>query len=421
MAVNDESSCCRYSTIKDLMLLLKQLRCNDPTVTHVSINCIKLPTAYLNAFFSLLAASKVVTHIRLFKCGVTFEVAETLTAFVRCNKSVIDLDLSRNQISDSELEQLVTALLMHSPRDEQTLRRLVLEGNPLTECGIQFLSSAIPKTNIQILKLGKIALGDVGAHSLSVMLRQSTCSIRKLDLRSCNLGTDGASSLANALRTNNSLESLCLGRNNIGDSVVMEIVSALRTKVVLRILDLQYNPITNVGAAEFVRCIDEYNYSLRKVKLRHCVGVSEAMKEVLFDILLVNSFGPELAKRTKQAIRGLLSEECSSRDDSETSFSLTSSNVYDDSCTTDHFQSGELLDFVRPSVNSAGGNEDCIICYDKSADCILLPCKHRNCCISCAEKINSCHMCREIIVKVFPTRGNKRRGLCRPMRTLEQT
>jgi Ran GTPase-activating protein (RanGAP) involved in mRNA processing and transport len=384
-----------YSTVSELILLLKQLRLNDRSVKKVNIQCKKLPIAYLNAFFTLLVTNNFVTHVVISKCNITDEVIAPLTAFLRSNKTVIDLDISKNKLSDSSCSEIAASLVA-----QQALRRLVLEGNPFTENGLQLICNVIPSTNLQVLKVGKISLGEVGANSVAKMLMNSNCTLRKLDLRSCNLASIGTSILSEAIVLNKSLETLCLGKNNIDDSAVQYIVAAIRDNDSLLSLDLQYNPITDTGAKAIAKCLDENNYSIRRIKLRHCDEISTSMKEMLLDILLVNSYGPELAFKTRDALRFIISEEESSTTDIGPT--LFENLEYHRSVLNYDFN-GEpsTVREVPPALSSIGRDESCVICFEDMANCVLLPCMHRNCCDACANKMKSCHMCRGVIVKVF--------------------
>jgi hypothetical protein len=240
--------------------------------------------------------------------------------------------------------------------------------------------------------------GDAGAAGIAQMLIDESCPLRKLDLRSSNLGSSGASIVGKALAVNTSLETLCLGKNNVTDDAIPNLVSALQMNATLRTLDVQYNPISDVGANYIARCLDESNFTLRKLKLRHCDAISNEMKETLVDILTMNSYGPELAFKTKDALRSVLVEETTNSDN------FSNSNIDDESQLTNvslqEFSENDSMHLSYAQITRRN-NEACVICFADVAECILLPCKHRNCCIKCATRIKTCHMCRETIVKVF--------------------
>lgn len=394
----------RYSTIPELILLLKQLRLNDPTVKQVCIQWRKLPTAYINTFFSLLSVNTAVTHLKLSQCNIMDEAVSYLTNFIEHNRTVVDLDLSRNFLSDLSAGEIADSLVTQtSSQRRPTLRKLSLHGNHFTEIGMVKLCSAIPSTKIQVLKIGKMPLGDVGALGVAEMLMDASCPLRKLDLRSNSLGSTGASIISRALGVNESLEVLCLGKNNIDDVGIKSLVDALQRNKSLRTLDVQYNQITDVGANHLVRCLDDSNYTLRKLKLRHCDEISSEMKEMLLDILVMNSYGPELAFKTKDAIRSVLFEEYSCSDYTD-STSIENKNHIDRYLHPSYSSQSSYIKTQQQALSNLSSrkyDETCVICYESAAECILLPCRHRNCCSQCAQRLKSCHMCREVIVKIF--------------------
>lgn len=405
-----------YSSAEDLIFLLKQVRCNDPTVQHIDLERSggkKLPVAYLKALFSVLSSSKYVTRLKLAKTGVTDHVAEAVADFLRCNTSVSDLDLTKNGLTDVGCQLIAAALKKRSSRNNSysALRRLTLDGNTqISHVGIQALCDAIPDTEIRILKLGKLTLGVAGAEAVAALLQLPECPLQKLDLRSCQLGDLGASALAAALTTNISLQFLCLSRNGIGDAAVRDFAAALRRNSKLRALDLQCNGFTDAGAAAVADCLVTSNNSLQKLKLRQCDSVSEAMKEQLLDLLLVNAHGPVLARKTKHALRSLQLEECYG-DGSVVGINDSSGSSFNDESSSASSDGGgggaeRIVQEVPPAAAAAIDRspplaEDCVICFDRlGSECVLLPCLHRNCCSACAEKLKTCHMCRETIVKV---------------------
>jgi Ran GTPase-activating protein (RanGAP) involved in mRNA processing and transport len=401
-----------YTTAEDLLNLLQQIRSNSPAVQHVDLSRRRLPAAYLKALFVALATNRHVTHLNLARSGVMTDlVARTVADCLRRNNTLTDLDLTKSGLSNAACRMLAAALQHRRTRTNSALRRLSLEGNAITDVGVRALCDAMPGTGLCILKLGKHMLGEVGARSIAKLLRRPDCPLRRLDLRSCHLGDGGASLLAAAMPHNSSLHSLCLGRNHIGDGAVQQFAVALQQNTMLQTLDLQYNRFTDAGVVALVRCLETRNDSVQKVKLRYCDAVSVEMKEKLLDILLVNSHGPNLAQKTKKALRSLLLDE---------SFSERSGSA--SCCNYDGGSEDGIVREVPPAASQSMVccnvvPEDCVICFDVPAECALLPCKHRNCCTACALQLKTCHMCRETIVKVYPLRGGggKPHGpTCRP-------
>ena len=452
-SVSTSPSSCSY-TADGLLLLLKQVRCNDPSLQQIVLDPRRrgghggikrsLPPAYMRALLEALAKNVHVQRVRLFRmtCGDDGSgvPASTLLARVlRQNRVLTDLHLTKctggtslaTQEEDSS--HAGWCAVADALREQTTLRRLVLEAMGLTDAVVVALCDAIahnPHCPLQVLKLGRHPQWGAPAwEALARLLRRPDCPLRKLDLRGCQLGKSRSSSmdnnnnnngaaaavagittLAQALAVNTSLQSLCLGRNELTDGTLQDIVAALRTNRHLQTLDLSYNPLlTDTGAEALARCLEEStggNNSCLRVKLRHCSGVSDAMKERLLELLLVHAHGPVLAQKTKQALRSLLLLLQMEEEDASESSSSSNSRFQDSSNSSSVDRDGGHEGVIRETSTSANNVTqnlaDCVICFDQPAAVALLPCKHRNCCTACAEKLKTCHMCRETIVKVFP-------------------
>jgi Leucine Rich repeat len=364
-----------HTSAEELMLLLRRVRHNDARIRHVNLHRKRLPVAYLRALFSVLVSnnnhasivslshstpmtSSHVLHLvrlRLSQSGVNDAVMNVVADFVACNTSVVDLDLSYNDISDASGLALAAAIRQQrtssrsSKSSKGVLQRLDLSGTLLGPASIAALcTDAIPGSAIGTLKLASLpdAVGTaVGLAALSALLQHANCPLRKLDVRNCHLGNGGASTLALALHRQHEqymvvqqtavasadtdsaevgtlvqpLQALYLGRNQIGDKGLTDLVTVLESNTTLVTLDVQANvDITNVSAERMVQCLQRRNHALRKLKLRHCISVSDDVKERLLDALLVNAHGPDLARATKRAWHAIVQSSTSSSSRSTT-------------------------------------------------------------------------------------------------------
>lgn len=88
----------------------------------------------------------------------------------------------------------------------------------------------------------------------SVFLRhqKSLYCLQRLFLSDCNIGSDGAIYLAEALMENDSLQELILDNNNIGDSGAKAIGRMLSQNVAINEIDLAHNRIDKVGFCAIV-------------------------------------------------------------------------------------------------------------------------------------------------------------------------
>jgi Ran GTPase-activating protein (RanGAP) involved in mRNA processing and transport len=359
-------------TPDSLIALLRKVRIGDPNVQFVSLERKRLPTAYLKALLEAVSTSKYVTKLKISRVGAGDEVAEAVAKCLRMCHSLTELDLSKNNLTDTGCSKLAGAF--QETGNKCRIRRLNLEGNQIGDNGISALCEAIPITNVAYLKLGKNRFSADGIGSIMTLLQKDETPLTSLDLRANGLGNDGASLLAAAVEKNEILQALCLSHNGIDNAGVRHLAEALSRNEHLQTLDLQDNLFDDEGAEYLTKCL-ENNDSFKKLKLRNN-SVSNEVKQKLLDLLLVNSHGPDLAKKTKRAMTSLVE------------------------------------DFSESSFNSAFDAEEeesteCVICFENISGCALLPCKHHNCCTDCASKLKHCHMCRETVVKVVPINPTK--------------
>ncbi|XP_078087481.1 NACHT, LRR and PYD domains-containing protein 12-like isoform X2 [Mustelus asterias] len=92
--------------------------------------------------------------------------------------------------------------------------------------GLQRLGPGLHKC--QELRLGRNKLGDSGLKILSAALRKPDCKIQKLELDESGFTVSCVKDLADALGVNRSLTDLNLGYNQLGDSGIKLLSSALR-------------------------------------------------------------------------------------------------------------------------------------------------------------------------------------------------
>ena len=70
-------------------------------------------------------------------------------------------------------------------------------------------------------------IGDGGCDAIATLLEDPSCNLQELRLSRNNIGTDGATTIANSLRHNNKLESLRLDENQIDTPSARDVFSKL--------------------------------------------------------------------------------------------------------------------------------------------------------------------------------------------------
>ncbi|XP_072894890.1 NACHT, LRR and PYD domains-containing protein 3-like [Hemitrygon akajei] len=163
-------------------------------------------------------------ELRLERVGLTDSGAEDLVSALSTNRSLTELDLSDNELGDSGVKLVLSALV----NSECKIQKLGLWKVGLTDSGAEDLASAL-STNRSLteLDLSYNKLGDSGVKLVSAALGNSECKIQKLWLWKVGLTDSGAEDLVSALSTKPSLTELDLSDNELGDSGVKLVLSAL--------------------------------------------------------------------------------------------------------------------------------------------------------------------------------------------------
>ncbi|XP_059816548.1 ribonuclease inhibitor-like isoform X1 [Hypanus sabinus] len=197
-----------------------------PSLTELDLNYYE--PGYSGAKLVFLALGNPeckMQKLELERVGLTDSGAEDLVSALRTNRSLTELYLSVDELGDSKL-RLVSAALRNP---ECKIQKLRLGDVGLTDSGAEELASAL-STNPSLTELNLTGnkLGDSGVKLVLSALRNPECKIQKLRLGYVGLTDSGAEDLVSALSTKPSLTELHLSVNDLGDSGVKLVLSALR-------------------------------------------------------------------------------------------------------------------------------------------------------------------------------------------------
>ncbi|XP_028827438.1 LOW QUALITY PROTEIN: NACHT, LRR and PYD domains-containing protein 3-like [Denticeps clupeoides] len=232
-------------------------------------------------------------------CDLTEVSCEHLSSALKSNSSKLkELDLSYNeQLQDSGVTVLCTAL-----EDAHCqLLKLELQNCNLTDVTCSALCSALKSnsSSLRELNLGKNKLQDSGVIFLCKALEDPRCKLEKLSLQDCNLSNKSCAVLCSALGSNTCLKDLNLSDNDLQDSGVKHLftapqeppfkleklklqccnltdkscehlASALTSILVLKELDLSYNNLKDSGVNFLATAMNERRCQLKKLWLQHC-------------------------------------------------------------------------------------------------------------------------------------------------------
>ncbi|XP_029935042.1 NACHT, LRR and PYD domains-containing protein 12-like [Myripristis murdjan] len=165
--------------------------------------------------------------LRLTDCQVTDEGCASLASALKSNPHLTELDLSYNELLDSGVKLLSD--LVESPNC--SLKTLRLSHCSLSESSCASLASAL-KSNPHLteLDLSENELQDSDVKLLSAGLESPNCRLKILRLSDCSLSGSSCASLASALKSNPHLTELHLSENiDLQDSGVKLLSAGLES------------------------------------------------------------------------------------------------------------------------------------------------------------------------------------------------
>ena len=162
---------------------------------------------------------------------------------------VVELKLSGNSVGDAALARIGGALQRARGSD---LAHLSLEANCITDAGVERFCAAIETMEynpLRTLNLANNMLTAAAARRLLSSLREH-CNVHELNLRRNNLGDEGATEIAEALRQDRyprALAKVDISENHVGDHGASALGESLRSLAPLSVINLHGNPIESDG------------------------------------------------------------------------------------------------------------------------------------------------------------------------------
>jgi len=145
-------------------------------------------------------------------------------------------------------------------------------------------------------------IGDEGATAIAEALKTNT-TLTELDIRLNGIDDEGATAIAEALKTNTTLTILNISYNNIGDAGAQAIAKALKVNKTLTIIDIFGNNIGNIGAQALAEALkdnttlttldiyDNESDNIDVAKIIELTNLIRKNRETLLNTQILNEFG----------------------------------------------------------------------------------------------------------------------------------
>lgn len=200
-----------------------------------------------------------------------------LQCLVDSREQQAGLNLNDKGLNDDDVKIIVAEAIVR-----KQCKKLWLNQNRITAAGACCISKALNgNCSLEELYLSSNRICDIGVYFLIESLAQKNFALKWLFLSSAGITDAGAAHLAKMLRTNNTLAHLALGENEIGDTGVLSLASALiDNNNSLEGLYLDENRrITDLSVDVLVQLLQR-NCSLKILRLSDC-SLSERGREKL--------------------------------------------------------------------------------------------------------------------------------------------
>ena len=190
-------------TQEGLVSLLDALQ-SSTCVEYFSLDCMKeLVGQNMEAVANLVKHTVSIESLYLMGCGIDGDGVVLLCEALEVNKSLRDLNLSRNLIGSRGAEALGRYL-----KTNPALSRLELGKSYGTEDNLAALATGLKNnTNLEVLDLSYCAMSDREAVAFADALKHNT-GLKVLELTENEIWVVGLVALAKALRFNRSLQKL---------------------------------------------------------------------------------------------------------------------------------------------------------------------------------------------------------------------
>ena len=248
---------------------------------------------------NVLCSNKSVTELNLSRNKISDNSAKDISNCIEINKSLKEVDLSRNRISDIGLKQIAVAL-----QKNQVLQKLNISHNNISDDGAIAVSDSLKKNNTLVqLNMSQNKISKIGIISIGKVLQTNT-TLQQLDISYNQVCNDGVVAFCDHLKKRNRFQKLRISWNdgmyleldftvqsskvykmNMGNTGVILVSSLLYINASLQALDVSNNNISDDGVVAIGEGLKrniallELNLSVNEISDDGVLAISEALKD----------------------------------------------------------------------------------------------------------------------------------------------
>ena len=234
------------------------------------------------------------------------ELATALTSVIRTNKSMEKLSLSDSGLNDDGVKKIAQSLYKHC-----NLKTIDFRSNNITEKSAEALASVISSNNkMEELHLGNNQLR-LGIFKVANVLKNISF-VRLMDFENNQFSEAAADYLAVAIRNNNRLQKLWLSDNHLGSSTVV-VVNALKGISTLEHLALNNNRNRSDELAPALASVIKTNASMETLLLSYnglnddgVIKIAQSLCE-LSNLRIINLQSNNITDKTAEALASVIS------------------------------------------------------------------------------------------------------------------
>uniref|UniRef100_A0AAY5EYV7 Uncharacterized protein n=1 Tax=Electrophorus electricus TaxID=8005 RepID=A0AAY5EYV7_ELEEL len=346
----------------------------------------------------------IITTAVLSGCGLTEGSCKSLTSVLQTENSLRELEMNKNDLQISGVEQLCAGLksshgkleilrlsgcgltegtckfLTSVLQTENSLRELEMNNNDLQNSGVKQLCAGLKisvtifnscksltsvlqtENSLRELKINNNDLQNSGVEQLCAGLKSSNCKLEILRLSGCGLNEESCKSLTSVLQTENSLRELKINNNDLQNSGVEQLCAGLKISVTifeflqtensLRELEMNNNDLQNSGVEQLCAGLKSSHCKLEILSASHSLSLSTCFPSFcrLSGCLVTEEGCSSLASALRSNPSHLEELDLTYNHPGESGVKLLSARLEDPHCRLDTLRYGTLVCEVLTDV-----------------------------------------------------------------------